>query len=495
MPQRNAVSRLIRQQAAARGPAPYLKDARSSRSLNYDQLAAATWAVGDRLVELGTGPGAAVLIDLEDPLSSAVGILGVLAAGRCAVPIDPHAPAAARERIVRRAAPRAIIGTRDPAAPGHLPALPAAELEMIIDRPTAPDAPRAGSSPGLLQLHTSGSTGEPKAVRLTDDQLLHTARAVAEQHRLTTSDRGYSPLPLFHINAEVVGVLATLVAGAAVVLDDRFHRHGFWDLMRSEAVTWINGVPAIWSILARDDGSAGDPRPTDVRFLRSASAPLPALVRDLIEDRAGVPVLESYGMTEAASQIAVAPLDEPTPPGSCGRPAGVEVQIRDRTGCAAPTGATGSVWIRGRSVITGFVGGMAADRFDADHWLDTGDLGHFDDRGFLYLAGRSDDVINRGGELIYPREVEEVMLGDPAVAEAVVVGRADPVLGQIPIGYVIPAEQIDAEALDQLRERLHQRCAEQLSRYQRPAAIHLVEGLPRATTGKVQRRLLSELRR
>jgi acyl-CoA synthetase (AMP-forming)/AMP-acid ligase II len=334
-------------------------------------------------------------------------------------------------------------------------------------------------------LLTSGSTGAPKAVELTEDRLLHVARAVARHNRLTAADRGFSPLPLCHINAEVVALLATLTAGAGLVLDRRFHRHGFWDALAEHDVTWVNLVPAILTILAEYPVPV---RPRRLRFIRSASAPLPVAVRRRIEVLAGVPVVESYGMTEAGSQITATPLDGTAPAGSCGKPVGAEVEVRDSNGRQVPPGTTGQIWIRGAGVIDAYDRGRAAERFDTGGWLDTRDRGHLDGDGFLFVAGRCDDVINRGGEMLYPGEIEEVLVDDPGVQEAVVVGRPDPVLGQVPVAYVIPArDHATAVGRHELLATLSARCSAQLSRYKVPEAIHVVEELPRAASGKIQR--------
>jgi acyl-CoA synthetase (AMP-forming)/AMP-acid ligase II len=230
-----------------------------------------------------------------------------------------------------------------------------------------------------------------------------------------------------------------------------------------------------------------------LRFIRSASAPLPAAIRERVESQTGVPVVESYGMTEAASQITAMPLDGSGPAGSCGRPIGLELEIRDPNGHLVPTGTTGTVWLRGAGVIRRYVGDRAAERFDVDGWLNSGDLGYLDADGFLFLAGRSDDVINRGGEMLYPREIEEVLIADPAVQDAVVVGRPSPILGQVPVAYVIPAQEPDTAAhLQELLGRLNRRCTAELSRFKLPETIYVVQDLPRAATGKVQRHRLRE---
>jgi acyl-CoA synthetase (AMP-forming)/AMP-acid ligase II len=339
--------------------------------------------------------------------------------------------------------------------------------------------------PGSVVLLTSGSTGRPKAVELGEPQLLHVAGAVVAHHRITPADRGYNPLPLFHVNAQVVGLLATLVAGAELVLDRRFHRTGFWPLLVERDVTWVNAVPSMLTILSRCDVPAVPP---GLRFVRSASAPLPPAVRELITVRIGVPVVESYGMTEAASQITATPLDGRARPGSVGRPVGVELRVVDEEGVPCPPEVVGRVEIRGAGVIEGYAGadrrrppsrGGGINAACADGWLDTADLGRLDADGHLYLAGRADDVINRGGELVYPREVEEVLLGDAQVLEAVVVGRPDVVLGEVPVALV----RADPGAAD----RLQARCVTHLARFKRPVEIRVVDALPLGPTGKVRR--------
>jgi acyl-CoA synthetase (AMP-forming)/AMP-acid ligase II len=197
-------------------------------------------------------------------------------------------------------------------------------------------------------------------------------------------------------------------------------------------------------------------------------------------------------MTEAASQITATPLDGSAPAGSCGRPVDAEVQVRDSDGRPVPPGTTGQIWIRGAGVVDAYAGRRGAGRFDTGGWLDTRDLGYLDEDGFLFLAGRSDDVINRGGEMLYPREIEEVLIADPAVRDAVVVGRPDPVLGQVPVAYVIPArDPATASSLQELLDLLSARCSAQLSRYKLPEAIYVVEDLPQAVTRKIQRRVLA----
>ncbi len=490
VPPAGGLARLVAGRAQEHGQRTFLEDAQGGRTLSYARLAELVRERAAALDAAAIPPGGRVLIDIENPVHFCAAYLGVLAAGRCAVPVDPHAPVAELARTVSMVRPEVMIGDRaDRVARSGVPPL---QHLPPGRRATAagPGDPRP--QPGSVLLLTSGSTGAPKAVELTEDRLLHVAGAVARHNRLTPADRGFSPLPLFHINAQVVALLASLHAGAALLVDRRFRRHGFWEMLAGRDVTWINVVPAILIMLA---GYPVPVRPPRLRFIRSASAPLPLAVRHQIGARTGVPVLESYGMTEAASQITATPLDGSAPAGSCGRPVGAEAEVRDRRGQPVPAGTTGQVWIRGPGVIGRYVGWRAAERFDTAGWLKTGDLGHLDEAGFLFLAGRDDDVINRGGEMLYPREIEEVLIADPAVRDAVAVARPDSVLGQVPVAYVIPVRDPGtADALQGLLDLLAARCAAELSRFKRPEAIYVVDELPRAATGKIQRYRLREPR-
>jgi acyl-CoA synthetase (AMP-forming)/AMP-acid ligase II len=481
------ITEWIQRAALRRGDAVYLEDARGSRTLSYAQLRtrANDWATF--LDREGVPAGGRVAIRLPDPLDYAEALISVIAAGRVAVPLDPGAPTAELTRVLRVAHPRLVLSEPVPAVPA-VPAVPVAVPVDVtstgiergrchIDRPGT----------GGIFLCTSGTTGTPKGILLEDGQLAHVAACVVAHHRLTAKDRGYCSLPLFHVNAEVVGLLATLAAQSRLALDRRFSRQGFWDVIRQRKITWINAVPAIITLLAQEPP---EKTPATVRFVRSASAPLPAAVLRRFEKTTGIPVVETYGMTEAASMITANPLaeDGPRKPGSAGRAAGTEVRVT-RDGLPCPAETVGNVQIRGRGVISKYAEGGRRGAIDAEGWLDTGDLGYLDEDGYLFLAGRSDDVINRGGEKIYPREIEEILLAQPGVLSAVVVGSPDEVLGARPVAYVIPAPGYGGDIETVLRVA----CDASLPKYKRPSTYYLVEQMPLGPTGKVQRRRLVEL--
>jgi acyl-CoA synthetase (AMP-forming)/AMP-acid ligase II len=508
---------VIVDRAVIYGDRPYIRHARSTRLVSFAALSRSVTWWRHWLEDQNIARDGRVAIVIADPLDFAVVFLAAIASGRWATPLDPKAPP--------RSTLAAVVGLRPTVVISDRAAVPAApvrwvELATIYDGPReiAPGAADGdllgpGSGGGVV-LSSSGSTGKPKIISLHQHQLLHTARAVTDHHRLTTADVGFNPLPLFHVNAEVVGLLSSLWAGAELVLDERFHRTGFWDLMSDQGVTWINAVPAIINRLAPP--GPGEVVPAAIRFIRSASAPLPLSVLKRFEQTTGVIVVETYGMTEAASQITANPVAGPRKPGSVGRPVDIAVRVvfdshsagtdggrghADVSGAAerpspagAPVGESGHVEIRGPSVTLppGALGpgGSTGAPAPAGGWLRTGDIGYLDADGYLFLQGREDEVINRGGEKVYPAEIEDVLLEDPRVTDAVVVGVDDEAFGQVPVAYLTVQGVVDGEDANRARSvgaDAQDRLIGSLPRSKRPVTLHIVPALATTATGKVRR--------
>ncbi len=483
---------LIRERVAANGDAPYLLDARSSRAVSYASLPGHLAARGHLFHRWGLDRGERLGLAVSDPLTFSVWFLAAIAAGLWVAPLDPSASQHAATVLERGRALRlsAVVSEHE------APASPASFRwhrvdDDDVDTDDAGDLP-VGAGEGGIVLSSSGTTGLPKVMVLSVSQVLATARLVAAHHRLDDSDRGFNPLPLWHINAEVVGLLATLVAGASLVLDERFHRTDFWRIIDDFDVTWINAVPAIIARLATPNGEKV--APPRVRFVRSASAPLAPTLFEQFEATWNVPVVQTYGMTEAGSQICATPVDGARKAGSVGVAAGVDVRVVAH-GEIVRHGVVGDVEIKGPTVITSYDSPNYDDRFTRDGWLKTGDLGYFDDDGYLFLVGRDDDVINRGGEKIHPLEVELVLAVVGGVASVAVVAAPDDVFGQVPIAFVQPEEESALFSLIELAalvERLRRYALESLPKAQRPVLVKIVRSLPVHATGKLRRSLLRE---
>ncbi|MDE3009171.1 MAG: AMP-binding protein [Acidobacteriota bacterium] len=476
----------------AHGDAPnatYVRDARRDLSLHYGELAGVLASRRAQFEAWGLGPGDRVGLLFASPFSFVGWFLAGLHAGLWVAPLDPTNATNSPEATDHRA---------------HALSLNAIVSDLPGPRHSATRWWRAPSSDvaaslaneevgGGVLLASSGSTGTPKVMALSKFQLLTNARLIARNHEFTRRDRGFNALPWWHVNAEVVGFLATLCAGATLVVDERFHRTKFWDVVRDHEVTWINAVPAmIARLLPLHDGERV---PDSLRFVRSASAPLAPRLLQAFEAATGVDVIESYGMTEAASQICANPAGGARVIGSVGRPVGVDVRVvrpPDDVATGFDGVEVGLVEIKGPTVITNYESPGYDDRFDDHGWLRTGDVGYFDEDGFLFLVGRSDDVINRGGEKVYPQEIENVLTGVRGVERVVVIGEADDVFGQVPVAYVeVPADVVrDDLELDAVLSSLRGALTSQLTKAYRPALLKIVEEIPTAATGKVRKGLV-----
>jgi acyl-CoA synthetase (AMP-forming)/AMP-acid ligase II len=351
-----------------------------------------------------------------------------------------------------------------------------------------PDAPKVDDV--ALILHTSGSTGRPKRVPLSHANLSISAGNVARSYGLTAADVSLCVMPLFHVHGLVASTLATLSTGGTVVVPTKFSPLSFWRVASDYGVTWYSAVPTLHQLLLARV-SPGAPKPAGaekLRFIRSCSASLPPQVMHDLEAAFGAPVLEAYGMTEAAHQMASNPLPPGKRlPGSVGRGTDVQVSIMDNSGRHMPPGERGEVVIKGRNVITGYENNPEANATSfTDGWFRTGDQGFLDENGYLTLVGRLKELINRGGEKISPREIDEVLLTHPAVAEAVCFGVPHPTWGEEVAAAVVLRE--NASESDLLAY-----CKERLSDFKRPKKIHITEQIPRTATGKIQRRVVAQV--
>src|SRR6266571_8363054 len=276
-----------------------------------------------------------------------------------------------------------------------------------------------------LILHTSGTTSRPKRVPLSHANLMTSARNVADTYKLTPEDVSLCVMPLFHVHGLVASTLATFFTGGTVVVPPKFNPLSFWPTVREHRATWYSAVPTIHQVLLSRARAGARPAGSEyLRFIRSCSAALAPQTMFDIEERFGVPILEAYGMTEAAHQMASNPL----PPGarkagSVGRGTSVEIAILTKQGEELPPGTTGEVSIKGPNVFSGYEGNAEANAESfSNGWFRTGDQGQLDADGYLTLVGRIKELINRGGEKISPREIDETLVTHPAVAEAVCFG-------------------------------------------------------------------------
>ena len=364
------------------------------------------------------------------------------------------------------------------------------ELVIPVSGGATTPVPAAAASDTALVLHTSGTTARPKQVLLSHANLCASARNIAGTLALGPSDRCLNILPLFHIHGLVAAVLSTLASGSSLVATPGFLAIQVFDWLEEFAATWYTAVPSMHqALLARARQIDVKPPVGRLRFVRSSSAALPAVVIPELEALFGAPVIEAYGMTEAAHQMACNPLPPAArKPGSVGRAAGPDVAIVDEQRRFVEAGVTGEVVIRGENVTSGYDRNPEANQAAFfDGWFRTGDQGWLDPDGYLFLTGRLKELINRGGEKIAPREVDDVLCAHPAVAQAVAFAVPDQRLGEEIGAAVVLRHGADVSSRDLLAF-----AADRLADFKLPRHLVFLDELPKGPTGKIQRVGLAE---
>lgn len=336
-----------------------------------------------------------------------------------------------------------------------------------------------------MVLHTSGTTARPKIVPLSVANLCASAANIRATLQFRPQDVGLNIMPLFHIHGLIAGVLAPLSAGSQVFCTPGFNALKFFAWMEEAKPTWYTAVPTMHqAILTRAKGNADVIARNPLRFLRSSSSSMPPQVIAELEQVFGAPLIESYGMTEATHQMASNPLPPAVrKPGTVGLPAGPEVEIMAEDGTIQERGVTGEIVIRGPNVTAGYENNPKANaEAFVNGWFRTGDQGIKDADGYLSITGRLKEIINRGGEKVSPREVDEILMDHAAVAQVVCFGMPHPKLGEEVAAVVVLKEGASAT-----ERELQTFVASRAADYKVPKKILFMEELPKGATGKLQR--------
>jgi acyl-CoA synthetase (AMP-forming)/AMP-acid ligase II len=359
---------------------------------------------------------------------------------------------------------------------------------LRLESDTAAHTGRTASAPAgddvALVLHTSGTTSRPKRVPLRHRNLSASVENIVATYALSPRDVSMCVMPLFHVHGLLASTLATFSSGGTVVAPPRFDPLGFWPLAREHGATWYSAVPTIHQLLLARSREGERPVGAErLRFIRSCSSALSPVTMQLLEARFGAPVLEAYGMTEASHQMASNPLPPGERlPGTVGVATGIQLAIMNDEGTLLPRGSSGEVVIQGPNVIDGYENNPEANASSfTNGWFRTGDLGVLDTNGYLTLISRIKELINRGGEKISPREVDDVLLDHPAVSEAVSFGVPHRTWGEeVAAAVVLRSPATEAALIGH--------CRQHLAEFKVPKSIYIVDAIPRTATGKVQRR-------
>jgi long-chain acyl-CoA synthetase len=470
------------------------------RSLTYAALQRLALGAAGALRGAGIHHGDRVVLMSPNLPEFGVGYLGILMAGGIVVPLNPLLKDEEVRYVLEDSGAAAMVGVGM-----SLPSLQAARAGLgrpcpilTLDGSTeggAGDLVMGGAPNGLAAraptpsgraddvavcLYTSGTTGRPKGALLSHENLIANLESFRAVLHVTDADVFLAVLPLFHAYGATVLLLEPLSVGATVVVEPRFIPDAILRAIAHHRVTLFAGVPSMYAVLA------ATPRPdldfSAWRLCISGGAPLPVAVAEAFEAKYGLPIYEGYGPTECAPVLTVNPPFGTRKLGSVG-PAipRVELRVVDDRGEPLPPGEVGEIVARGPNVMQGYLN-RPAETAEAlrGGWYHTGDLGRVDDDGYYYIVDRKTDLILVGGLNVYPREVELVLEGHPAVAEAAVIGVSDPIRGEAPKAFVIPK---DGHAVT--IQELLQWCRQRLANYKVPRSIVLVPDLPRTVTGKI----------
>jgi len=458
-----------------------------------------------RLESLGASHSTRVAIVIPNGPEAAAAFLGVAACAPC-VPLNPAARTSEVRFYLEDTRAQVLIVRKGDRGPARSVADELGVKVVEIEVHAADEAGRVRLSRGVVErgrmpgfsapddialvLYTSGTTAGPKMVPLTHANLTASAGNIARHLALSPADRCLNVMPLFHIHGLVGALLASLTGGGSVVCTPGFSPEHVFDWLEESGATWYTAVPTMHQeVLARVAANREAIGRCRLRFIRSSSAALAPEVMSGVERAFNVPVIEAFGMTEASHQIASNPLPPGRRvPGSVGVAAGAEIAIMDPSGRLLEAGETGEIVVRGRGVTGGYEGNADANATAfRDGWFRTGDLGRLDHDRYLFITSRLKEIVNRGGEKISPREIDEALLEHPSVAQAAAFAVPHPSLGEDLAVAVVLRPGSRAEQ-SELREFLFSR----LSDFKVPSQIVFVETLPTGNTGKVQRTTLHE---
>ena len=340
-------------------------------------------------------------------------------------------------------------------------------------------------------IYTSGTTGKPKGCLLTHRNVIANARQISEWLGFGPEDRLLTVMPLFHMNAVSVTTMSALYAGGSTVVSPKFSASRFWQLVSDYQITSFGSVATMLSMLLTTypEGVPADLKTKQLRFAMCGSAPVPAETINRFEEMFGCLVVEGYGLSDSTCRSTFNPPDQRRRAGSCGLPIGNEMRVVDDNDNDVPTGCLGEIVLRGENILKGYYKNPEATKNAfRNGWFHTGDVGYRDQDGFYYIVDRKSDMIIRGGENIYPREIDEVLYQHPSVAAAAVVGMPDELYGEEVAAFVVLREGSEVS-----EEQLIEFCKGRLADYKCPKTVRLVKDIPKGPTGKLLKRELVKM--
>lgn len=505
------VRQLLEQRVATYGDKPFLFSEVDGREWSYAEFDSLVNRTANMLIANGIGKGDVVSLLMPNSPEYIIAYFACWKIGAIAGPVNSLLKAEEIEWVVNNSESKLLLlGRTAGDSPAHAedsPTLPPTIDFTNIDEATNDyaetlDAVDLATDDDAIIIYTSGTTGKPKGCLLTHGNLLANAQQIAEWMGFGEDDRLLTVMPLFHMNAVSVTTMTALYAGGSTVVSPKFSASRFWDIIENYKITSFGSVATMlsmllnsaqWPVVGGQDGEQlttnHRPLTTALRFAMCGSAPVPAEVLKRFEETFGVLVIEGYGLSESTCRSTFNPPNTDRRPGSCGKPIGNEMAIFDESDEPLPDGELGEIVLRGPNICKAyFKNPEATAKAFANGWFHTGDIGYRDADGFYYIADRKSDMIIRGGENIYPRELEELLFRHPSIGSVAIVGLPDAKWGEEVAAFLRPAPGAviqKAELIDYMRQHL--------APHKTPRRWFSVAEFPLTGSGKIQKFRLREL--
>jgi len=502
MPEPQSIPELLKQRVTATPDKLFLFSEADKRQFTYKQFEAAVMRTARMLAAKGVGYGDVVSLLMPNSVEYVIAYFACWQMGALAGPINSLLKSQEIAYVISNSEARALLVNSE-----FLPLIETIRdevptLQAIVTFDNEADATReeiAGADPAAeidpdheaIIIYTSGTTGKPKGCLLTHGNVIANARQISGWLGFNETDRLLTIMPLFHMNAVSVTTMSALYAGASTVVSQKFSASRFWQIISDYQITSFGSVATMLSMLLSTypDGVPEGLKTDQLRFAMCGSAPVPAEVLRRFEEKFNCLVVEGYGLSESTCRSTFNPPDQRRRPGSCGVPIGNEMRVVDEEDREVPDGDLGEIVLRGENILKGYYKNDNANATAfRNGWFHTGDIGYRDADGFYYIVDRKSDMIIRGGENIYPREIDEVLYQHPAIAAAAAVGVKDELYGEEVAAVVVLKPGADTTA-----QEVIDYCKARLADFKCPKTVHFVEDIPKGPTGKLLKRELAKM--
>jgi long-chain acyl-CoA synthetase len=488
------IPELLRQRADAAPDKIFLFSEADKRQFTYREFVEAVGRAAGMLASRGIGKGDVVSLLLPNSVEYIIAYFACWQLGALAGPVNGHLKSEEIAYVVSNSESKLMLVNSE-----FLGKVESIELPRVVfddERSVTQEfeekkADNLSTDDEAIIIYTSGTTGKPKGCLLTHGNVMANARQIASWLGFTETDRLLTMMPLFHMNAVSVTTMSALYAGGSTVVSQKFSASRFWNIISDYQVTSFGSVATMLSMLLSTypDGVPAGLKTDQLRFAMCGSAPVPAEVLRRFEKTFNCLVIEGYGLSESTCRSTFNPPDERRRPGSCGLAIGNEMRVVDEDDQEVPDGELGEIVLRGENILKGYFKNEAATAIAfRNGWFHTGDIGYRDRDGFFYIVDRKSDMIIRGGENIYPREIDEVLYQHPQSAAAAVIGIQDELYGEDVAAVVVlkpDAKVSEGEVIEF--------CKAKLADYKCPKTIRFVEDIPKGPTGKLLKRELAQM--